>query len=75
MKYTSWFIVAGSVACAMAVWPDRTVLNPYTSYEEMGPICRMIVQKDPQVVCQRDGFKLAPLETCLCQGIKTWFYC
>lgn len=38
------------------------VLNPYSSYEEMVPICRMVLQKSPQVVCQRDGFKLSPLD-------------
>ena len=38
------------------------VLNPYSSYEEMITICRMVLEKDPRVVCQRDGFKLTPLE-------------
>ena len=50
-------------ACAANIGPDvRMVLNPYSSYEEMITICRMVLEKDPRVVCQRDGFKLTPLE-------------
>lgn len=36
------------------------ILNPYTGFEEMSRICPMVIQKDPQVVCQRDGFKMTP---------------
>eukprot|EP00434_Breviolum_minutum_P025955 symbB.v1.2.022947.t1/scaffold2067.1/size90749/7 len=34
------------------------VLNPYTALSEMAQICRMVISKDPQVVCLRDGFKM-----------------
>mmetsp|Transcript_58702 Transcript_58702/g.137454 ORF Transcript_58702/g.137454 Transcript_58702/m.137454 type:complete len:438 (-) Transcript_58702:229-1542(-) len=37
-------------------------LNPYSSYDEMLPICRMMVEKEPNVVCLRDGFKLSALD-------------
>ena len=62
------YLVVSSYSCpcvlygACCAYIVRMVLNPYSSYEEMVPICRMVLQKSPQVVCQRDGFKLSPLE-------------
>ena len=54
-KAVSWHLPSSCMV-------TRMVLNPYTSYEEMVPICRMVLEKDPKVVCHRDGFKLAPLD-------------
>lgn len=42
------------------------VLNPYTSYEEMAKISRMVIEKEPRVVCARDGFKMTAFEPRTC---------
>ena len=47
------------------------VLNPYTDYAEMLEICRMVLEKEPKVVAQRDGFKLSPFAPWV-QNVPTW---
>jgi len=38
------------------------VLNPYTSYEELRDIFRILLSADPSVAGMRDGFKLTPVQ-------------
>ena len=38
------------------------VMNPYTSYQELLPIFRSMLEKDPGCSTVKDGFKLLPLQ-------------
>ncbi|CAK9082191.1 COBW domain-containing protein 2 (Cobalamin synthase W domain-containing protein 2) [Durusdinium trenchii] len=57
------FIAAGADVCSKRNSASvllLMILNPYSSFLEMTKICRMVIEKDPQSVCQRDGFKMTP---------------
>jgi hypothetical protein len=62
-KHGESMFVPLSVECTER---PRMILNPYTGFEEMSRICPMVIQKDPQVVCQRDGFKMTPFAAWRC---------
>ena len=68
-KHGESMFVPLSVECTER---PRMILNPYTGFEEMSRICPMVIQKDPQVVCQRDGFKMTPFAAWRCFFAIFW---